>query len=456
MEEKKPLKIKFKTAVIIILTAVVLLGIGANVYASVNGYGNIFFLIKYLVTGEKTEITGKDELLSDRDITISYEPITLTKDIKLQIRNLQIKDKETKLMIVVSENTENTTSPLKYKVYNSANTAICEQNSIKNGNLAQYTEELNLKEFNNDKIIYLEVYNSKNEKMTKITINLETREISVEGEKEAVEKISEIKLKEFLGYISAFEANKGSIDERISFSKAMLTKYMDYTEKEAGYLEITNLMLESCGYEKIPNDFKSTEYFKLGKYYTVDTIEVVSEKGDFKPNKVFEIQDISYCGGIYTIKFSYAFVGEDETNVNYANLDIKEATVEFELNTNKDYSEFKIIKFEGTSENNNTTIPFTEKEIKESFDQYVNLLTARHSDIGSVLGELKLLDSWNYVPAKKEGYSKTNIKYSKFKETILNFMTEDCYEKNINFENAFIEENGYLCYNYRSWNRIGL
>ena len=70
MEEKKPLKIKFKTAVIIILTAIVLLGIGANVYATKQGYDNIFFLIKYKISGEPQEtITGKDNLLTDRDVT---------------------------------------------------------------------------------------------------------------------------------------------------------------------------------------------------------------------------------------------------------------------------------------------------------------------------------------------------------------------------------------------------
>ena len=354
MEEKKPLKIKFKTAVIIIVTAVVLLGIGANVYASVNGYGNIFFLIKYLVTGEKTEIIGKDELLSDRDITISYEPITLTKDIKLQIRNLQIKNNKANLILAVSENNKNDVTPLKYKVYNSQNKVICEQNSTKSGDITQYTEELKLNEFNNDKIIYLEVDNSKNEKITKISINLETREISVEDEKEAVEKISEIKLKDFLGYVSAFEPNKDSIDEKILFSKAMLKKY-DYGESESRYLEIVNLMLESCGYEKIPNSFEPTEYFKPGKYYTVDTIEVVKARGGFEPNKVLEIKDISYCGGIYTVKFNYAFIKEDGTDVNYNDLNIKEATVEFELNTNKDYSEFKVVKFTQETENEENT-----------------------------------------------------------------------------------------------------
>ena len=77
MEEKKPLKIKFKTAVIIIITAVVLLGIGANVYASINGYGNIFFLIKYKISGQKQEtITGKDNLLTDRDMDTAIKSNT--------------------------------------------------------------------------------------------------------------------------------------------------------------------------------------------------------------------------------------------------------------------------------------------------------------------------------------------------------------------------------------------
>ena len=67
MEEKKPLKIKFKTAVILIVTAVVLLGIGANVYATKQGYENIFFLIKYKITGEPKEtITGKDNLSENK------------------------------------------------------------------------------------------------------------------------------------------------------------------------------------------------------------------------------------------------------------------------------------------------------------------------------------------------------------------------------------------------------
>lgn len=166
MEEKTQTKIKFKTAVILIIVGVILLGgFCANVYASTNGYGNVFFLIKYLVTGDKTEVTEKDELLSDRDITISYEPIALTENLKIQIRNLQIKDNKAKLIVAVNENLKTDLTPLAYKVYNEENKLICEQKSSKKDvGLNEYVEELLLNEFkDNDKILNLEVYNSKDE-----------------------------------------------------------------------------------------------------------------------------------------------------------------------------------------------------------------------------------------------------------------------------------------------------
>ena len=126
MEENNKKKNKTKVVVITCIIVAILLGIGgAHVYASTHGYGNVFFLIKYLVTGEKPEITDKNELLSDRDITLSYEPINLTENIKIQIRNIQIKDNKAKLVIGVSEKEKNNTTPLKYKVYNESDKLIC-------------------------------------------------------------------------------------------------------------------------------------------------------------------------------------------------------------------------------------------------------------------------------------------------------------------------------------------
>jgi len=129
-EEKKVEKRKTPLMKRMLATAaslVIVFGM-ANVYASTQGYGNVFFMIKYLVTGEKTTISDKDEILSDRDISISYEAIKLTENIRMQIRNLQVKDNKAKLIIAVNESKEDSSVvPLNYKVYNSSNELLCEQ-----------------------------------------------------------------------------------------------------------------------------------------------------------------------------------------------------------------------------------------------------------------------------------------------------------------------------------------
>ena len=54
---------------------------GGNIYATYQGYENVFFMVKYLITKDETIYNSKRELLSDRDITISYETIKLTENI---------------------------------------------------------------------------------------------------------------------------------------------------------------------------------------------------------------------------------------------------------------------------------------------------------------------------------------------------------------------------------------
>ena len=61
---------KWKKLIATAASFVIIFG-AANVYATSQGYENIFFLVRYLFTLDKT-ITGKDNIMSDRDITISY------------------------------------------------------------------------------------------------------------------------------------------------------------------------------------------------------------------------------------------------------------------------------------------------------------------------------------------------------------------------------------------------
>lgn len=353
MEEKKPLKIRFKTAVILIIIATILLGIcGANVYASANGYGNVFFLIKYLITGEKTEITGKDDLLSDRDITISYEPILLTEDIKLQIRNLQIKDNKAKLIMVVNESKENDVSPLKYKVYNESNKLICEQDSSNNNkSLGEYQDELLLNDFKNeDKILNLEIFNSKNEKLTKIAIDLETREVVIEGEKEAIEKISEIELKKYLSIIAGFEENFDVNDDDSRISLAIrINSIVNRNILYNGLFDATeiNNILKNIGYGEISTNNYNGEFFREKAINGKKYFEMIYEPDTVNMETIIgEIKDITYSSNIYTVKFKYLNTSP-KTNINYFDheAEAKEATIYFKLNDDKTYSTFKVVKY---------------------------------------------------------------------------------------------------------------
>jgi hypothetical protein len=353
----------------------------ANVYASTQGYENIFFMIKYLVTGDSSVISNKDEILSDRDITISYEPIKLNDNLEIQIKKLQIKDNVAKLFIVVNEDDSEKVSsivPLKYEVYNDSNETLCSQNSYKatEPSATTYTEELvldNLK--NDDQIINLKIYKSDNTLMTSLSIDLDKRVIEVEGEAEALEKISEIELKEFLEEVSGLYGDDGKVvddDDKVLFAINLLSVNDKLEEKDISgetyynaepinnaLKEFANISLES---------FTSGEQFELVKKNGVEYYKVIYGGDGVVFSECIDVSNISYCAGIYTATYTYCRLGEESIfDVDINDYDILQNTVSFTLNTDGKYSKFKlqsvgtpeVIKSkdekEGGTLNNNTT-----------------------------------------------------------------------------------------------------
>ena len=70
--------LRFRQVLAVAATLLIVM-FGSNVYAKSQGYDNIFFLIKDIVTKEDHK---ENEIFSDRDIVISYKPIQI-KIIKL-------------------------------------------------------------------------------------------------------------------------------------------------------------------------------------------------------------------------------------------------------------------------------------------------------------------------------------------------------------------------------------
>lgn len=195
-EDNKPSYfMKFKKLMTVAASLMIVV-VASNVYARTQGYDNIFFLIKDLVTKEENK---DDEIFSDRDIVISYKPIQITDEIELQINELQIKDNKAKLYLLVKELKENSDTPLNYKVFNDENQEMFNESSSKKQNEKTYTEVLNLKNYKDTtNIIKMEIYNKNKTLLKTITMNLNKKTIEARTENQLVKKISQIELNKFL------------------------------------------------------------------------------------------------------------------------------------------------------------------------------------------------------------------------------------------------------------------
>ena len=137
--ENNPKKPKWKK-VLSIAACLLVLFVGSNIYATSKGYDNIFFLIKHVIQGGN--ITDRNEILSDKDITISYKPIAIGKGIEVQVNELKVKNNEAKLYLVID--TQKATEEIKklnFKVTSSNNQEMCNEEQTKSIE-AKYNKEI--------------------------------------------------------------------------------------------------------------------------------------------------------------------------------------------------------------------------------------------------------------------------------------------------------------------------
>lgn len=171
--------------------------VGLNSYAHTKGYENIFFLLKDLTTS-KVE-NDPDEIFSDKDIIISYKYFQVTDSVEMQINEFQVKDNKAKLYLLVKENKANEDTPFYYKVYSDQNKVLYDGKSKKTDEEKIYTEILVLSNYSeNMQKLKLEIYNKNHKILKVVTIDLEQKVIEAKTENVELQKISQIKLNEFL------------------------------------------------------------------------------------------------------------------------------------------------------------------------------------------------------------------------------------------------------------------
>lgn len=140
INEAKDKKFNRKKILSIVATLVVVF-LGANVYAATQGYNNIFFMIKNIAT--TGTISGKAEILKDKDITISYEPIEVAKGVKVQFNRFIVKDNKAKLIMVINQEEANKRIS-QIEVINGYDNSELVTTSLKNDNDGTFTEEIEI------------------------------------------------------------------------------------------------------------------------------------------------------------------------------------------------------------------------------------------------------------------------------------------------------------------------
>ena len=366
----KTKKKKAKVAVITLCTIGVLL-LGLQVYASTNGYGNVFFMIKNLITTGNP--AGNEEIFSDKDITLSYKSIELAEGLKIQVNRLEIKDGKTKLyMFVKSQNGDSL--PLKYEITTKNN----EENESKtitnikgtkpeNTDIFEYEDILTLDyEVKENETILLTIKNTKDKELRTLEINLETREITVKGEKE-FEKISQIELRKYLDIFSQLNNGAPKSDALIYMAQSFQNNNESFMSKED--FEQAKKSLTDRGFKNqiIKEFYGNNAEFELKAQKNTNQPDVEVLKGiiawefdkendaykpltageDYHYGRCIKIEEVKFENEIYTVKYIYLLAtGYDEDGEKLEELPQYETTIKLKRNEANLYSKYQIISIE--------------------------------------------------------------------------------------------------------------
>lgn len=365
---------KTKIAVATLCTLVVLLG-GLQVYASTNGYGNIFFMIRNLITTGNA--AGVQELFSDKDITLSYKSIDLAEGLKIQANRLEIKDGKTKLYLSVKGQNINLV-PLKYEISSKSNdgketTTITKTigNKPENTGSFEYKEILTLNyAVDENKTIILKISDLNSKELRTLEINLQTREITVKGEK-VFEKISEIELKKYLNLFSELNDESGKENVLLYIAQSFQDNYKEFMKEEdyqyrmdkssdRAYKNaiIKEFYGENAKFEYVNQKDSSKPKVEVLKGFTAwqynkenDSYQPITAGEEYRHGKCIKIEDISFENDIYTVKYIYLLAtGIDEDADRLEELPQYETTIKLKRDEDNLYSKYQIVSLENGNE----------------------------------------------------------------------------------------------------------
>lgn len=97
-----------------------------------------------------------------------------------------------------------------------------------------------------------------------------------------------------------------------------------------------------------------------------------------------------------------------------------------------------------TTESSANTASFTDSEVKKSLEEYLNLMGYKHGSKLSILVPLNLMNEESIANLEESGEAEVNtgVKYDKFKNQILNYISNNCFDNT--FNDDYINKNGTL------------
>ena len=257
-----------------------------------------------------------------------------------------LEEKTAKLYVYV-QNENSNKNKLIYKIFDENNNLICDYMNSKNNNEMNYTVELIIgQKIEENSKIELEILDEKQNILSTITIDLANKELLVNGN-EIINKQSEAELKQYLGaFVILNDSDYGNKTDKLIYIAELINN--DIMKKQEYSRKLKNNTIEAFYNEKIETvngiiTLDKNSIYSYIKY--IDDYQQKSDPGIRKKGICFEINDISYKDGIYTVKFVYCLsnYNNDVYEEGAENLLKYKATAQLSINKNSEYSKYKLI-----------------------------------------------------------------------------------------------------------------
>ena len=338
------------------VAALVVVFLGVNGYAYTKGYNNIFFLIRKIVSQDPDISYGKNEILTDTDLTISYEPIDIEEGITIQINKLVVVNNKAtiEMKALVDKDSQGFDKISIKDITNGEGKTIANMKYENSGKEGFDPIIVELNGFNDSmKILKMEI-NRGTDTIAELKINLEEKTIDVLSSHKSteMEKLSEVELKKTLselvrinywrdnGIVISRDENVDAVNEGIlETAESILYKKnqsnMSSEIVKTFYKEITGMDIENV--QKLISTYSVYVYNK-GE----DSIESIVGLKKVNPY-VINIEDINYSKGFYDVTYTYCYMRDGEgAEDEIDSLPVYRTSMRLRLNKGYKYSMFQI------------------------------------------------------------------------------------------------------------------